>query len=169
MLSFSEAIASLVLAHFLAIDVIAIRGDQIDHRQDEILCDDDAQEIVGHDGVLAKFPALDVECGAARDRAIMRLLSALKIPYIAVGSAAVATILALLTGHVRADDGDLQRVLFDARCVKAKLKALPPIGRALLYQAECAGKPPKVIQIICTGGHCFTDYRGAARDELNDD
>ncbi|WP_103718934.1 hypothetical protein [Bosea psychrotolerans] len=169
MISFPIVIASLVLAYFLAVDIIAVTGDQIHHGQDGILCDDDAQEIVGHDGVPAKFSALDVECEAARDRAITRLSSAVKIPYIAVGTAAVSTILALLTDHARADDGDLQRALFDARCVNAKLKALPPIGRALLYEAECAGKPPKVIQIICTGGHCFTDYRGAARDELNDD
>jgi hypothetical protein len=169
MLSFLATVASLALAYCLITDMIAITGDCIDDAHCEILCDGNARDVVRHDQASAEFSGLDVDAEAARDKATMRLPSAAKILSIAVGSAAVLTILALLADHARADDGDLQRALFDAKCVKAKLKVLPPIGRALRYEAECDGNPPKVIQIICTGGPCFTDHRGVARDELNDD
>lgn len=69
----------------------------------------------------------------------------------------------------RASDGDLQPALLATGCVQATIRTLPPLGKTLLYEANCFGSSHKLIKIACAGGRCVVDTLQAPRDEADDD
>ena len=69
----------------------------------------------------------------------------------------------------RASDGDLQRALLDAGCVRATIRTLPPLGKTLLYEANCFGSSHRLLKITCAGGRCAVDAPRAPRGEADDD
>jgi hypothetical protein len=66
----------------------------------------------------------------------------------------------------RASDGDLQRALLAIGCVQATIRTLPPLGKTLLYEANCFGSSHKLLKIACAGGRCVID---SPRNEADDD
>jgi hypothetical protein len=66
---------------------------------------------------------------------------------------ASALLVGLGTG-AGASDGDLQRALLEAGCVKAEIKPLPRTGEASVYEANCFGSSHKVIEVVCVESRC---------------
>ncbi len=81
----------------------------------------------------------------------------------------VGLVIALGAGTSRASDGDLQRALLESRCVQATIRALPPLGQTLLYEANCFGSSHRLLRIACAGGRCLVDPRQIPRDGADDD
>jgi hypothetical protein len=67
-----------------------------------------------------------------------------------------------------ASDGDLQRALLESGCVQATIKTLPPLGKTLLYEANCFGSSHKLLKIACASGRCVVDSPRAPREEGDD-
>lgn len=72
-------------------------------------------------------------------------------------------IVAVATG-AWASDGDLQRALVEAGCVKAEIKPLPRKGEASIYEANCFGSSHKVIEVVCFESRCSVSGRSSDRD-----
>lgn len=66
----------------------------------------------------------------------------------------------------QASDGNLQRALLEAGCVKAEIKPLPGKGGANIYQANCFGSSHKIIDVVCVDGRCTASHASHRRDEI---
>jgi hypothetical protein len=75
-------------------------------------------------------------------------------------------LLVLLGAGAWASDGDLQRALLEAGCVKAEIKPLPSKGGARIYEANCFGSSHKVIRVICLDRRCTASHASHRRDEI---
>lgn len=65
-----------------------------------------------------------------------------------------------------ASDGDLQRALLEAGCVKAEIKPLPGKGSASIYEANCFGSSHKVVEVVCIDRRCVASHSSHRRGEV---
>jgi hypothetical protein len=103
----------------------------------------------------------------ARVRPRPKLLSSAIVLFRFAWMAMIASglLIGLRTG-AWASDGDLQRALLEAGCVKADIKPLPSRGEASIYQANCFGSSHKVIDVVCVAGRCTVSNSSRRRDEI---
>jgi hypothetical protein len=71
----------------------------------------------------------------------------------------------LVSAHVQATDGDLQRALFEASCPNVKITRLPSIGQSVVYEANCFETSHRRIKIVCMLGRCSAEDPAHNRDD----
>jgi hypothetical protein len=64
-----------------------------------------------------------------------------------------------------AADGGINSALAEAGCVQSSIKTWPPIGKALVYEATCAGTSHTIVRVVCMNGKCTPDHPHGRRDE----
>ncbi len=60
----------------------------------------------------------------------------------------------MMANGSRASDGDLQRALLEASCVKADIKQLSREGPVVVYEANCFNSAHQLLKILCVKGRC---------------
>lgn len=71
----------------------------------------------------------------------------------------------IMVFKAQAADGGIASAVAEAGCVQSSIKTLPPIGKALVYEATCAGTSHTIVRVVCMNGKCTPDHPHGRRDE----
>jgi len=71
----------------------------------------------------------------------------------------------IMISKAQAADGGINSALAEAGCVQLSIERLPPIGKALVYEATCAGTSHTIVRVVCMAGKCVPDHPHGRRDE----
>lgn len=80
-------------------------------------------------------------------------------------SASAILFVVITACEAQAADGGINNALAEAGCVQTSIKTLPPIGKALVYEATCAGTSHTIVRVVCMNGKCVPDHPHGRRDE----